>query len=99
MAQTNAFLVLVLLVVAILNGYSVEGAGRGNHLEKDDPVYKSQKATPSLWMQNFLFWDPICARCENDPTGCLGDYLKWCPNKDLQPTAAKTDDPKAENLP
>ncbi|PNX68133.1 hypothetical protein L195_g056001, partial [Trifolium pratense] len=45
MAKTNAFLVLVLLVAAILNGYSVEGAGRGNQLEKDGPVYESQKAT------------------------------------------------------
>ncbi|PNX61526.1 hypothetical protein L195_g052505 [Trifolium pratense] len=102
MAKTNAFLVLVLLVAAILNGYSVEGAGRGNQLEKDGPVYESQKATPPLWMQSFSLWNNICFRCEIDPAGCPGDDFKlWCPpNKDqLQTTATKTDNPKAENLP
>jgi len=34
MAKFTASVVLVLLVVAILNGYSAESAGRGNQLEK-----------------------------------------------------------------
>jgi len=36
-------LILVLLVVAIVNDCSVEGAGRVNQHEKDDRIYKSQK--------------------------------------------------------
>jgi hypothetical protein len=99
MAKTTSFLVLVLLVATILNGYSVEGAGRGYQPEKEDPwpVYKSQKATQPLWMQSFY---NICLRCEIDHAACPDDYFKYlCPNNDLQTTAPKIDNSKAKNLP
>ncbi|AES59362.1 hypothetical protein MtrunA17_Chr1g0152821 [Medicago truncatula] len=103
MAKSTASLVLVLLVAAILNGYSAEGAGRGNQLEKDDGhVYESQKlisAEPDP--------DPDCSglynMCLNDPNMC-GYYSSVCPlpplsSKDLQSTAAKNGNPTIEILP
>ncbi|CAK8560147.1 unnamed protein product [Lathyrus sativus] len=40
----NTWLILFLLVVTIMNGsYSVEATARGNKLEKNDSVHKSQK--------------------------------------------------------
>lgn len=102
MAKSTASLVLVLLAVAILNGYSVEGAGRVNQLEKDDYVYESQKlisAEPDP--------DPDCSglynMCLNDPNMC-GYYSSVCPlpplsSKDLQSTRAKNGNPTIEILP
>jgi hypothetical protein len=86
-----------------LNGYSVEGAGRGNQPEKEDPwpVYKSQKVAQPLWMQSFFY--NICLRCKIDLAACPGDDFKdLCPhppNNDLQTTAPKIDNPKAKNPP
>ncbi|CAJ2675368.1 unnamed protein product [Trifolium pratense] len=96
MEKTTGFLVLVLLVAAILSGYIVEGVGRGNQLEKDGPVYKSQKATRRLLSIQCVLLGDLCAR---DPETCP-EYYRLCPpNKDLQTTAAKVDNPKAKNLP
>jgi len=101
MAKSTASLLLVLLVVAILNGYSAEGAGRGNQLEKDDHVYESQKlisAEPPgpdcSWLYNL---------CMNDPNWCPY-YSSVCPlpplsSKDLQSTATKNGNPTIEILP
>lgn len=67
MAKTIASFVLVLLVVAILNGYSAEGTGRGNE-PKDDRIYKSQK------FLGCYFWGQMCyfTRLYCD------DYNKYC---------------------
>jgi hypothetical protein len=47
MGKISATFILVLFVVAFLNGYSVEGARRGAKLEKDDNgIYKSKKFGP-----------------------------------------------------
>jgi len=102
MAKSTASLVLVLIVVTILNGYSAEGVGRVNQLEKDDHVYESQKlisAEPDP--------DPDCSglynMCLNDPNICAY-YRSVCPlapksSKDLQSTAAKNGNPAIEILP
>jgi len=44
---TTSF-ILVLLIVAMMNGHSAEGAGNGNKLEKDDRIYKFDKFGPPL---------------------------------------------------
>jgi len=59
MAKFTASVVLVLLVGAILNGYSAESAGRGNQLEKGDHVYESQKVF-SPPMPGCSLWHNIC---------------------------------------
>ncbi|KAK2452615.1 hypothetical protein P8452_00338 [Trifolium repens] len=93
MANTTALLVLVLLVATILNGYSAEG----NQLEKDGPVYKSQKATQMPLSIRCALLRDLCLRY---PDEFCSEYYRLCPpNKDLQTTEAKTDNPKAENLP
>jgi hypothetical protein len=38
-----SFVILTLLVVTIMNGYNVEGAGRGNKLKNDGDVFKNVK--------------------------------------------------------
>jgi hypothetical protein len=54
MAKIPASLVLVVLVMAfILNGYSVDGAGRGNELEINGAgIHNSQKL---WWLLDCLF--------------------------------------------
>jgi len=67
MAKTIASFVLVLLVFAILNGYSAEGTGRGNK-PKDDRIYKSQK------FAGCYFWGLMCSS-----VGLYCDeYKKYC---------------------
>lgn len=67
MAKIIASIVLVLLVVAILNGYSAEGTGRGNE-PKDDRIYKSQKFFGcSFWGQMCYFFHLYC-----------DEYNKYC---------------------
>jgi len=95
MAKSTAALVLVLLVVAILNGYSAEGAGR---------VYESQKL-----ISTELDPGPDCSllynMCLNDPPNWCPFYRSVCEplapksSKDLQSTAAKNGNPTIEILP
>jgi hypothetical protein len=96
MAKTTTLFVLVILVAVILNGYSAECVGRGNQLEKDGTVYKSQKATQTPLSIRCALLRDLCLRY---PEFC-SEYYRLCPpDKDLQTTEAKTDNPKAENLP
>jgi hypothetical protein len=99
MTKFTASVVLVLLVVAILNGYSAEGAGRGNQLEKDDHVYESQKVFSPPPMPGCSLWHNICLFFPDD---CPPGYHQHCPpqpNKDLQSTTAKSGNPNIEILP
>jgi hypothetical protein len=103
MAKITALLILILLVVVILNGYSAESAGRVNQLEKDDHVYESQKLIsiePGLGPDCSLLYN----MCLNDPPNWCPIYRSLCPlapksSKDLQSTAAKNGNPAIEILP
>ena len=96
MAKYTASLVLVLLVVTILNGYSAEGVGRDDELGKYDHVYESQKAflPPRISCSLLHDW------CLLNPDVCLY-YQQYCPqpNKDLHSNAAKSGNSKIDSLP
>ncbi|AET01460.1 hypothetical protein MtrunA17_Chr8g0340231 [Medicago truncatula] len=86
MAKTIASIVLVLLVVAILNGYSAEGTGRGNE-PKDDRIYKSQKFFGcSFWGQMCYFFHLYC-----------DEYNKYCATS--QPPSSPGSSGGSPNIP
>jgi hypothetical protein len=91
MGKISATFILVLFVVAFLNGYSVEGARRGAKLEKDDNgIYKSKKFGP-------VFDCILLGKL------CLEFPLIFCPKYNFfclhTMTTAVADAPKPQNLP
>ncbi|KEH20544.1 hypothetical protein MtrunA17_Chr8g0376941 [Medicago truncatula] len=70
MAKTIASLVLVFLVVAMLNGYGAEGAGRDNQHKKDDGVYKYQKNTLACVL--------MCKMCDFGYRPSCDEYDRFC---------------------
>jgi len=76
MAKTTASFVLILLVVATMNGYSVEGAEKGNKLKNDGDIYKSQKTL------GCVFLDRMCSFV--DPSYCHA-YYKYCTSNGSNP--------------
>ena len=94
MAKTiTASLILILLIVAALNDYSVEGAGKGNPLEKDGRVHMSQKFGQETDCY-FLYLKCVVFRI----LFFCPPYTTFCLQKDHETTAATTP-PKAETLP
>jgi hypothetical protein len=67
---TASFVILILLVVTIMNGYNVEGAGRGNKLKNDGDVFKNEKTFECiiLWKGCVIF---------HIPSYCV-EYNKYC---------------------
>jgi hypothetical protein len=55
-----SFVILILLVVTIMNGYNVEGAGRGNKLKNDGDVFKNVKTFDCIfyWKMCIFFHIP-----------------------------------------
>jgi len=82
----NVSFVLVLLVgVTIMNGYNVQGGGRGSYqMEKDDSIYNSQKTTPIIDCA-ILF--KLCVFVS--PTFCP-QYYKMCTIPSPTPTPTQS---------
>jgi hypothetical protein len=78
MAKITASLILVVLVMTfVLNGYGVDGAGRGNinDLEKNGVgVHNSQK----WWLFDCLF---LYKKCMIDDFKSCPNYLNKCASK------------------
>jgi hypothetical protein len=64
---TASFVILIFLVATIMNGYNVEGAGRGNKLKNDDDVFKNVKTFECIiyWKMCFFFRIPISCSLYN----------------------------------
>jgi len=83
----NVSFVLVLLVgVTIMNGYNVEGGGRGSYqMKKDDSIYNSQKTTPII---ECVILFKLCFFVS--PTFCPQYYKMCTPPTPTHPTPAQS---------
>jgi hypothetical protein len=94
MAKISAsFVILILLVVTIMNGYNVEGAGRGNKLKNDGDVFKNVKTFGCILFWKGCFFFHIPSDCSM--------YNQYCTLQGINapPQGMNASPPQAQILP
>ncbi|AET01461.1 hypothetical protein MtrunA17_Chr8g0340241 [Medicago truncatula] len=82
-----SFVLVLLISVTIMNGYNVEGGGRGSYqMEKDDSIYNSQKTIPNPIIDCVILFK-LCYFVS--PTFCA-QYYKMCTIPNPPPTSAQS---------